>query len=64
MRTLVSCCLAAVAVATYSDAQAEISFTLSNDAYCGKDQYMTHTYEGPAKGFKPTYIIYHAIDDT
>jgi len=64
MRTLISCCLAAIAAASYTDAQAEISFTLSNDAYCGKDQYMTHVYEGPAKGFKPTYIIYHAIDDT
>lgn len=43
--------LASVALASYSDSEAMVSVQLSQDAYCGKEKYMTHTYEGAAKGF-------------
>ena len=41
----------------YSAAQAEISRQLSSDTYCNKANYLTHTYEGAAKGFVATYVV-------
>jgi len=38
---LLSCvAFASTALATYDDAQAQISLQLSQDAYCGKDYYL------------------------
>jgi hypothetical protein len=67
MKGFVHLCLAAVsatAFAAFDLAQAEISRQLSADAYCGKDNYLSHTYEGAATGFEPSYVIYNADDDT
>ena len=41
----------------YSAAQAEIARQLSSDTYCNKANYLSHTYEGAAKGFVATYVV-------
>ena len=46
------------AMAAYDPNQAQISLMLSQVAYCGRDQYMTHNFTGVCKGFKVTYVIY------
>ena len=47
----------------YSDAQARISLQLSQDAYCGKANYLTQHYSGVVAGFVPTKIISNLVDD-
>lgn len=47
----------------YSAAQAEIARQLSSDCYCGKDKYLTHTYEGAAKGFVATMVLEDPLYD-
>jgi predicted lipase len=65
MKFLLGClAFAATAMADYNDTEARISLQLSQDAYCGRDKYMTHVYEGYAVGFIPKYIIYNFLDDT
>jgi len=67
MKSFILGCLAfatSVLAADYSDTEARTSLQLAQDAYCGKDAYMTHTYEGYAAGFIPTHVIYHWSDDT
>lgn len=47
----------------YTDAQAQISIQLSQNAYCGKEVYLTQEYTGAAEGFVPTKIIYNFLYD-
>jgi len=47
----------------YSAAQAEISRQLSSDTYCNKENYLSHTYEGAAKGFVATYVVEQPLYD-
>lgn len=47
----------------YTDAQAEISLTLSQKAYCGKSAYMTQDYSGVVAGFVPTKVVYSLLWD-
>ena len=57
---LIASALASAAMAGvsgYTDQQAQIALQLSIDAYCGKDAYMKHVFEGPAEGFVPTKVI-------
>ena len=49
----------------YSSAQAEISVTLSQLAYCGRNSYMNQVWTGPVSDFVPTKVIYNGVlDDT
>ena len=50
--------------ATFDDMQAQIALKLSQDAYCGKDQYLNHTFTGAVEGFIADSIIYDASSDT
>lgn len=43
--------MATAVSASYNESQARIALQLSQDAYCGKDKYMKHVYEGYATGF-------------
>lgn len=48
---------AGAAAYSYTAEQAQISFQLSQDAYCGKDEYLSHVYEGAAEGFVATLVL-------
>ena len=50
--------------AVYDPAQARVSLTLAQAAYCGKDAYLTHTFSGVVEGFEVTYVIYDPDHDT
>jgi hypothetical protein len=43
--------ISSTALGAWNLGEAEISRQLSADAYCGKANYISHTYEGAAKGF-------------
>lgn len=61
---LVSSSLAQESNYSYTDAQARISLQLSQDAYCGKEVYLTQHYSGVVAGFVATKIISNVVDDT
>jgi len=48
----------------YDGTQAQKSLWLSAAAYCGKDAYASHTFQGPTSGFVHTYTIYDRTADT
>lgn len=50
--------------AAYDGNQAKISLWLSAAAYCGKDKYASHTFQGPTKGFVYTATISGPTADT
>ena len=37
---------------------------LSADSYCGHENILSHTFEGPAAGFVPTVVLYDEFTDT
>ena len=55
---------ATVLASPFTMDEAYTSRQLSADAACGKDQYMTHTYEQFAEGFVPTVVLYDEPSDS
>lgn len=47
------------AMAEFNRDEAEVAVLLSQAAYCGKDEYMIHSWTGPLEGFVTKFVLYN-----
>ena len=52
-------CFLQTAMAEFKRDEAEVAVLLSLAAYCGKDEYMSHSWTGPLEGFVTKSVLYN-----